>query len=136
MANKRALQRLTLEQLIAASDRREAALLRVEEIEIPELGGTLLFKRPSDELMLSVVDTINSADKSDMTAVTVDEMAKVIYTCCDDLHNKDLYEQLDVGDPVDVVFKIMDSGMILEVGDKVCSMNSIYENATNEIKNA
>lgn len=136
MANTRRLQRLTLEQLIAASEQREAARLRVEEIEIPGLGGTLLFKRPSDEMMLDFVDSVNGANKSDTTAVTVDEMAKVIYACCDDLHSKELYEQLDVGDPVDVVHKIMDAGTILEIGDKVCSMNSIYGNATEEIKNA
>lgn len=136
MANKEGLQRLTLEQLLAASEKREQALNKTEEIEIPQLGGTLLFKRPSDEMMLAFVNRVNSADADETMEVTVDEMAKIIYTCCDQLHDKELYEQLDVGDPVDVVHKLMDAGDIMNVGDKVCSMNSIYGNAAGEIKNA
>lgn len=136
MANKEGLQRLTLEQLLAASEKREQALNKTEEIEIPQLGGTLLFKRPSDEMMLAFVNRVNNADADETMEVTVDEMAKIIYTCCDQLHDKELYEQLDVGDPVDVVHKLMDSGDIMNVGDKVCSMNSIYGNAAGEIKNA
>ena len=136
MANKEGLQRLTLEQLLAASEKREQALNKTEEIEIPQLGGTLLFKRPTDEMMLAYVNCVNNADSDETMEVTVDEMAKIIYTCCEQLHDKELYEQLDVGDPVDVVHKLMDAGDIISVGDKVCSMNSIYGNAAGEIKNA
>ena len=136
MANKEGLQRLTLEQLLAASEKREQALNKTEEIEIPQLGGTLLFKRPTDEMMLAFVNCVNNADSDETMEVTVDEMAKIIYTCCEQLHDKELYEQLDVGDPVDVVHKLMDAGDIISVGDKVCSMNSIYGNAAGEIKNA
>ena len=136
MAKEKKLQRLTLEQLLAASERREAALNKTEEIEVPQLGGTLLFKRPSDEMMLDFVNRVNAAGEDDMMGVTVDEMAKIIYSCCDQLRDKELYEQLDVGDPVDVVHKILDAGDIIDLGDKVCSMNSIYGNAAEEIKNA
>ena len=131
--NKKELQRLTLEQLIAARDRREKDMLRVEEIEIPSLGGTLLFKRPSDEI---IFDMINVVKNDEDTKTIVDEMAKIIYKCCDQLHDQQLYEELDVGDPVDVVYAIMGSGDILDVGDKVCSMNSLFENVEEQIKNA
>lgn len=130
--NKKELQRLTLEQLIAAKDRREKDMLRVEEIEIPSLGGTLLFKRPSDDI---IFDMINALKDDEDTKTIVDEMAKVIYTCCEQLHDKTLYEEFDVADPVDVVFCIMDSGDILSVGDRVCSMNSLFENVEENIKN-
>jgi len=136
MAKTEGLQRLTLEQLLAASEKREMALNKTEEIEIPQLGGTLLFKRPTDEMMLAFVNRVNNADTDETMEITVDEMAKIIYTCCEQLHDKELYEQLDVGDPVDVVHKLMDAGDIMTVGDKVCSMNSIYGNAAEEIKNA
>lgn len=136
MAKSEGLQRLTLEQLLAASEKREMALNKTEEIEIPQLGGTLLFKRPTDEMMLAFVNRVNGANDDETMEITVDEMAKIIYTCCDQLHDQELYEQLDVGDPVDVVHKIMDAGDIMTVGDKVCSMNSIYGNAAEEIKNA
>lgn len=135
MAKEKKLHRLTLEQLIAASDKREAALNKTEEIEIPQLGGTLLFKRPSDRDMLSFVNRVNAAGEDDVMEITVDEMARIIYTYCDELHDKGLYEELEVGDPIDVVHKIMDAGDIMTVGDKVCSMNSIYGNAAEEIKN-
>ena len=131
--NKKKLQRLTLEQLIAAKEKKEQDALRVEEIEIPSLGGTLLFKRPSDE---TIFNLINSVMKDDDTKNLVDEMAKIIYTCCDELHDQKLYEELDVADPVDTVFAIMDSGDILTVGDKVCSMNSLFDHVDEQIKNS
>ena len=130
--NKKELQRLTLEQLIAAKERKDQDMLKVEEIEIPSLQGTLLFKRPSDELLF---DMINIVQHDQDTKTIVDEMAKIIYACCDQLHDKTLYEELDVGDPVDVVFAIMDSGDILNVGGKVCDMNSLFANIEDEIKN-
>lgn len=131
--NEKKLQRLTLEQLIAAKERKDQDLLKVEEIEIPSLDGTLLFKRPSDEMLF---DMINIVKDDQDTKTIIDEMAKIIYACCDQLHDKTLYEELEVGDPVDTVFAIMDSGDILAVGDKVCNMNSLYANVENEIKNA
>ncbi len=131
--NEKKLQRLTLEQLIAAKEKKEQDALRVEEIEIPSLGGTLLFKRPSDE---TIFNLINSVMKDDDTKNLVDEMAKIIYTCCDELHDQKLYEELDVADPVDTVFAIMDSGDILTVGDKVCSMNSLFDHVDEQIKNS
>lgn len=131
--NKKKLQRLTLELLIAAKEKKERDALRVEEIEIPSLGGTLLFKRPSDE---TIFNLINSVMKDDDTKNLVDEMAKIIYTCCDELHDQKLYEELDVADPVDTVFAIMDSGDILTVGDKVCSMNSLFDHVDEQIKNS
>ena len=131
--NEKKLQRLTLEQLIAAKEKKEQDALRLEEIEIPSLGGTLLFKRPSDE---TIFNLINSVMKDDDTKNLVDEMAKIIYTCCDELHDQKLYEELDVADPVDTVFAIMDSGDILTVGDKVCSMNSLFDHVDEQIKNS
>lgn len=131
--NKKELHRLTLEQLIAAKERRERDMLRVEAIEIPSLGGTLEFKRPSDDL---IFDMINVVKDDEDTKTVVDEMAKIIYACCDQLHDQTLYEEFDVADPVDVVFSIMDSGEILSVGDKVCSMNSLYESVEETVKNA
>lgn len=131
--NKTGLQRLTLEQLIAAKERREQDMLKVEEIEIPSLNGTLLFKRPSDEILF---DMINIVQNDQDTKTIVDEMAKIIYACCDQLHDQKLYEELEVGDPVDVVFAIMDAGDILNVGGRVCDMNSLFKNIEDEIKNA
>ena len=131
--NEKKLQRLTLEQLIAAKERKDQDMVKTEEIEIPSLGGTLLFRRPSDELLF---DMINVVQHDQDTKTIVDEMAKIIYACCDQLHDKTLYEELEVGDPVDTVYAIMDSGDIINVGGKVCDMNSLFANIEDEIKNA
>ena len=131
--NKEKLQRLTLEQLIAAKAQREKDALRVEEIEIPSLNGTLLFRRPSDEMLLDMTNVLQ--DDQD-TKLIVDEMAKIIYACCDQLHDKTLYEELEVGDPVDVVYEIMTAADILDVGGKVCDMNPLFKDLEGEIKNA
>ncbi len=126
-------KRLTLEQLIAARDKKEAVMTRVEEFEIPSLDGTLAFKCPSDPMLFDMINAL--AEDQSMERIT-DEMAKVIYGCCDQLHDQELYEALEVGDPVNVVFEIMGAGDIIQVGDKVCSMNPLYSEIEDQVKNA
>lgn len=130
-ANK--LQRLTLEQLIAAKEQREREILTVKEIEVPPLNGTLLFKRPSDEMLLDMMNVLK--DDQDTKAIA-DEFAKIIYNCCEDLHNKELYEEMEVGDPVDIVYRLMGPLEIIDLGDEVCNLNKAWKNFETEIKNA
>ena len=134
VSNEKKVGRLTLDQLIAARDQKERDKLRVEEIEIPSIGGTLLFKRPSDELILEMVNRLK--DSGEDTKRYYDELANIIYECCDDLKSQELYDRLEVGNPIDVVYEIMDLNDIAVVGDKVCSMNSIFDGVEDQIKNA
>ncbi len=130
--NGKQLQRATLEQLIAHSEKQDRDKMRVEEIEIPSMEKTLLFKRPSDELIL---DMINDLTDNEDTKAYYDELAKVLYECCDDLKSPELYDALDVGDPVDVVYKIMDLNDIVVVGEAVCGMNPLFKDAEGQVKN-
>lgn len=131
--NEKKLKRVTLEQLLAAKMQREKDKLKVEEIEVPSLGGTLLFKRPADE---DIFDIVNAIDKDDDIRVTLDQMANIIYKCCDQLHDKELYETMEAGDPVDVVFMTMSSSDIIQVGNKVCGLNELYADAGEQVKNS
>lgn len=131
--NKKKRTRLTLEQLIAAKEQREKDRLMVKEIDIPALGGSLLFKRPSDEL---IFDLVESVQKDDSLANSCDQYATVLHACCDQLRDPELREALDVSNPVDVVYAILDAGDIVSVGDQVCQMNSLYQTAEESVKNS
>ena len=133
MANKKKLTRLTLDQLIAAKEQKEKDRLMVKEIEIPSIGGTLLFKRPTDEQIFEFVDAVKDDDSMQNTC---DQYAAIIHANCEQLQDPNLYEEIETSHPVDIVYKIMDANDIATVGDKVCSMNNLYSNAGEEVKNA
>ena len=56
--------------------------------------------------------------------------------CCDELHQQELFEQLELEDPESVVPAIMDDADILAVGDEVASLNPLYKQYTEEEKNS
>ena len=132
--NEKKLQRVTLEQLLAAKMQREKDKLTVKEIEVPSLGGTLLFKRPSDESIFDAVNAIGK-DEDDMRTI-MDEMARIIYECCDFFHDKEVYEAMEVGDPIDIVYSTMTKMDIMQVGETVCEMNSLFEGIGEQLKNS
>lgn len=132
--NRKKLERMTLDDFISAKRKKENDALRVEEIEIPSTGKAILCRRPSDADMCDVIDEVQ---QDDSTQNLVDVYAEVIYNSCEDLHKAEVREALDIqGNPVDVVFAIMDLNDILKVGDAVCQMNSLYARGADEVKNA
>lgn len=132
MANLKKLKRLTLDQIIAAKEQKEKDRLAVKEIEIPSMGGTLLFRRPTDEQIFDFVDNIKDDDS---TQNTCDNYASIIHACCEELRDPKLYEEIETDHPVDIVYKVMDANDIITVGDAVCSLNPLYGNAGETVKN-
>lgn len=140
MAKKKALKRLTLDQILAAKEQKEKDRLQVKEIEIPSMGGTLLFKRPSDEVIFEFVDAIKDDDSM---ANTCAQYGHVIYVCCDELKDPKLHDAVGIsdpdspysGDPEEIVEAVMEASDIAIVGDAVCSMNRLYRDAESEVKN-
>lgn len=53
---KEALQKITFEQLVQRSIQREHDKMKVAEIEIPSMSGTLLLKKISENKLLDIIE--------------------------------------------------------------------------------
>ena len=92
--------RLTLEDNTRAKLQRDKDKLTMKEIEVPSLGKALLFKRPTDEMIL---DYIEAAGEDASPRNMVRHYEEIIYMCCEMLQNPELHEELEVVDPIDTV---------------------------------
>ena len=131
--NKKKATRMTLEDLINAKLKREQDKLVVKEIEIPSLGKTLLFRRPTREEICSFMDQMGQDTE---TEELIEGYQELIYNCCDQLHDKEVIENMGVENPVMVVPAIMDDADILKVGDEVAKLNPLYGTYADEEKNS
>lgn len=125
--------RMTLDDIVKAKLKRENDKLTVKEIEIPSIGKSLIFSRPKDEYIFKLIDQIKE-DSS--TASLVKKYSEVLYMCCEELQDAELHKELEISDPMSVVPSFLDANDIIGVGDQVCSMNSLYENFDDEVKNS
>lgn len=125
-------KKMTFDDIVRAKLQKENDKLTVKPIKIPSIGKDLVFRRPKDDEIFDFIDSISESQK---TSNIKSEFQKIIYLCCDDLQNTELHKQLGVTDPFDTVEAFMDANDIMTVGDEVCSMNSLYKNYENEVKN-
>ena len=125
--------RATLDDLIAAKLQKDKDKMQVKEIEIPSLGKTLLFKAPNDK---QIIDFMNQSYGKNDFSLVYEAYKKIIYLSCDELQNQELINACEVNVLFDVIEKIMDGNDIMVVGDEICSMNRMYGNLENEIKNS
>ncbi|MFW5671840.1 MAG: hypothetical protein ACOCM8_06050 [Acetivibrio ethanolgignens] len=125
-------KKMTFDDIIRAKLQKENDRLTVKPVRIPSVGKDLIFRRPKDEEIFDFIDNISENQKTTNMKV---QFQRIIYLCCDDLQNTELHKELGVTDPFDTVEAFMDANDIMTVGDEVCSMNSMYKNFGDEVKN-
>lgn len=126
--------RLTLEDIARAKLQREKDKLTVKEIVVPSLGKSLQFRKPSDDQILDYVEKVSQPDASMKDNVAA--FRELIYFCCEELQNPELHAELEVINPVDVVEAFMEANDVIEVGDELASMNSLYKDYDEAVKNS
>ena len=131
---KKKVTRMTLDDIIKAKLQKDQDKLTLKDIEIPSIGKSLRFRRPTRSEICDFMDGITETDGQ--TEEVLEQYQSLIYMCCDELHQKDLFEQLEIEDPESVVPAIMDDADILAVGDEVASLNPLYKQYTEEEKNS
>ena len=58
--DKQKLQKITFEQLIQRSIQREQDKMKVKEIEVPAMGGTLLFQKMPENKLMDIMDELQN----------------------------------------------------------------------------
>lgn len=129
--NKEGLKKATFKDLIARKLEKEEAKNKIYEIEIPETGLTLSFRKPDETLLLSFLDEVGEeTSTSDVTEM----YKKLIYHSCDMFQDTEFQKELEVSDPYDAVAKVLEINERIFLGEKlmeISKMNKLEEQIKN-----
>ncbi|AZV56800.1 hypothetical protein [Clostridium sp. AWRP] len=95
MAGKKTLKKLTLKDLLNKELIKKATTAKFKDIEIKSLGGTVTFKRPSQDQITEVIDVMDintNGDQSVKMGKIIPAMRQLIYDCCPIMHENDILE--------------------------------------------
>lgn len=126
------MQKATLKDLIARQAAKEKSKHETYEIFVKSMEKALVFKRPSDELRLDMIDEMG---KNPKMREVIALYKKMIYLSCELLQNTELHEQLGVIDPLDTVDAIFDLDDITDIGEKLMDAMGVNE-VEEDIKNS
>lgn len=128
------ITRMTLDDIVKAKLQKEQDRLTVKDIEVPSIGKALTFRRPTRTEICDFMDRITQTEQQ--TEEMLEVFQNLIYACCDALHSQELFEQMGIEDPGEIVPAIMDDADILLVGDEVAGLNPLYKHYAEEEKNS
>ena len=122
MAKKAELKKLTLSDLIARKEQREAGRTDYRDVKVEALDGALTLKK----LPLSQVLTMN-----------LDFEVELIYKSCPMLQNKELQEAYGCQEPYDIVLRVLDDnvGALAELASAVLDFYGMGDSIRDQLKN-
>lgn len=116
MANNKG-KKLTLNDIIAKRVLLEERKNKTLSIYIESLDGELEFKKPSEDLILDIVDRIDGVDLK--SSDVLKEFDKLIYLTCPMLHNLDLQKEYGIVAGVDIVKELMNLKERTDIGKQI-----------------
>jgi hypothetical protein len=122
MANKKELNKLTFDSLIAKKLAKEKNEIKFKEIEVPSLEGTLVFEKPLEEDLISSIDKIDDGKDTKSVLEAYDQL---IYSCCPTLKDSKLQEQLGIKAPLDIVKTLFDMSDRLLIGNELVEFSGM-----------
>lgn len=126
------MKKATFKDLIAKKKQKEESLHKFKEIEVKSMGKSLIFKKPGDEIILSIMDEIGG--NPDTTSIAK-AYKKLIYRTCEALQDSELQRELQIVDPLDTVDAIFELSDILSIGEELFEFSGIGSMGE-EIKNS
>lgn len=126
------MKKATFKDLIAKKRQKEEDLHKFKEIEVKSLGKSLIFKKPSDETILGVLDEIGTDPDTRKVATAYKNL---IYKTCETLQDPELHKELDIVDPYDVINAVFDLSDILAIGEELFEFSGIGS-LGEEVKNS
>lgn len=128
---KEKAQRATFKDLIAKKQQRENDKFAIKDIYVTSMDKTLTFKKPSDDIKMQVIDEMG--DGKDFSKM-IEAFEKLIYDCCDMLHDTDLHKELDIVDPYETVKVLFDLEDKTEIGEQLMDWINVSKKV-DDIKN-
>lgn len=124
--------KLTLADLIAKKEAKEAAKNRTQEVYIESLDGCITIHAPSLSTIFKAMDMINDSAEASMYS-----NAYLIYHSVKEFQNPELLQAYEVKDNIDIVFALLTPLEIGEVATKVMQLAGFAkpEEVDKKIKN-
>lgn len=135
MGKEKKLTKLTLESLIARHEQRDAEKAEFREIEVPALGGTLVFKKLPLTEFLNMMD--QQGDNPSLRE-SVDFEVELIYKSSPTLQDKKLQAEYECEEPTDIVYRLLDDnlGAIGSLSAEILDFYGMGEPVREQLKNA
>ena len=134
MAKKAELKKLTLSDLIARKEQREAGRIDYRDVKVEALDGALtLKKRPLSQVLTMLDDQDENAGMKE----NLDFEVELIYKSCPMLQNKELQEAYGCQEPYDIVLRVLDDnvGALAELASAVLDFYGMGDSIRDQLKN-
>ena len=134
MAKKAELKKLTLSDLIARKEQREAGRTDYRDVKVEALDGVLTLKKLPLSQVLSMLD---AQDENAGMKENLDFEVELIYKSCPMLQNKDLQEAYGCQEPYDIVLRVLDDnvGALAELASAVLDFYGMGDSIRDQLKN-
>lgn len=134
MAKKAELKKLTLSDLIARKEQREAGSTDYRDVKVEALDGALTLKKLPLSQVLTMLDDQN--ENAGMKE-NLDFEVELIYKSCPMLQNKELQEAYGCQEPYDIVLRVLDDnvGALAELASAVLDFYGMGDSIRDQLKN-
>lgn len=134
MAKKAELKKLTLSDLIARKEQREAGRTDYRDVKVEVLDGALTLKKLPLSQVLTMLDDQN--ENAGMKE-NLDFEVELIYKSCPMLQNKELQEAYGCQEPYDIVLRVLDDnvGALAELASAVLDFYGMGDSIRDQLKN-
>ena len=134
MAKKAELKKLTLSDLIARKEQREAGRIDYRDVKVEALGGMLTLKKLPLSQVLTMLD---DQDENAGMKENLDFEVELIYKSCPMLQNKELQEAYGCQEPYDIVLRVLDDnvGALAELANAVLDFYGMGDSIRDQLKN-
>nr|DAK26020.1 MAG TPA: YqbN [Caudoviricetes sp.] len=134
MAKKAELKKLTLSDLIARKEQREAGRIDYRDVKVEALDGALTLKKLPLSQVLTMLDDQN--ENASMKE-NLDFEVELIYKSCPMLQNKELQEAYGCQEPYDIVLRVLDDnvGALAELASAVLDFYGMGDSIRDQLKN-
>lgn len=134
MAKKVELKKLTLSDLIARKEQREAGRIDYRDVKVEALDGALTLKKLPLSQVLTMLD---DQDENAGMKESLDFEVELIYKSCPMLQNKELQEAYGCQEPYDIVLRVLDDnvGALAELASAVLDFYGMGDSIRDQLKN-
>ncbi|KYH35831.1 hypothetical protein CLTEP_02240 [Clostridium tepidiprofundi DSM 19306] len=138
-------KKLTLDDFRKKALQREKAKKLFTFIDVDGFGE-IRFERPTDNEILRYMNECARAvkvdEKGNVTeqdlSITFEASKELVYVCCPFLQDRELREELDIKDPLDVVSKIFGINGTIEIASQIVEEfegGKLTEQVVEDVKN-
>lgn len=124
-------KKITLASLMAKAEQSKKNKLKVKEVYVASLEGTLALKSLKEDLCFSIIDKIGNTKEMSLVMESYDEM---IYHSCDLLHDVELVKAYGVSEATELPKMIFTITERTKLGEAILEISG-FKDLDEKVKN-